>query len=409
MLKNCPNCGKEFDAKGPNTKFCCPKCQRDFKKKEKQAVQTVFEKVCPTCGKTFSTVRKNKVYCCEACRMESLIKQPRDVSCLNCGKVFQVGKGKQLFCCSDCQQIYQSKQKFKDVEGAIICKECGMMGDNLLKHIAAKHGSVEEYCKKHNCTRDSLISEKTHKKLSDKQIRLIAEGFQCFTSENNPSKSQDCKDGRNSPYSMNFRKYDGLTDEEKIQIIEELHNKRKQTANDRCNNWKRIDYYTSRGYSEEEAARLLAESQSTFSLEKCIEKYGEEEGKKRWIARQEKWLKNFHKNVYSKVSQDLFNKITIQLPDRDDIYYATNNNGEYTLRTKDKYYKLDFYVDGLKKAIEFDGDFWHDQSNPKIKARDEKKTNDIINSGLKLLRVKEGEYYKNPEKVISECLEFLSA
>ena len=69
--------------------------------------------------------------------------------CPNCGKEFEPKSSRTIFCCRDCYEIFESKQKFKDVEGAIVCKECGMMGHNLLKHIGTKHSSVEEYCQKH--------------------------------------------------------------------------------------------------------------------------------------------------------------------------------------------------------------------------------------------------------------------
>lgn len=55
------------------------------------------------------------------------------------------------------------------------------------------------------------------------------------------------------------------------------------------NNPLTIDYYTSRGFTEKEAKAKLKERQSTFSLEKCIERYGEEKGRKVFEARQEKW------------------------------------------------------------------------------------------------------------------------
>jgi hypothetical protein len=52
----------------------------------------------------------------------------------------------------------------------------------------------------------------------------------------------------------------------------------------------RLDYWINKGLTEDEAKIALKERQTTFSLEKCIEKYGEIEGIKRWKQRQEKWL-----------------------------------------------------------------------------------------------------------------------
>lgn len=51
----------------------------------------------------------------------------------------------------------------------------------------------------------------------------------------------------------------------------------------------KLSYYLSKGMSEEEAKDALKKRQTTFSLERCIEKYGEDEGRKRFEARQQKW------------------------------------------------------------------------------------------------------------------------
>jgi len=76
--------------------------------------------------------------------------------------------------------------------------------------------------------------------------------------------------------------------------------------------------------NEEEAKRLLSERQRTFTLEKCIEKYGAIKGRERWVRRQEQWIKNYRKKSYSFISQDLFWKIQdkLMLP-VDDIAFAT--------------------------------------------------------------------------------------
>jgi len=55
------------------------------------------------------------------------------------------------------------------------------------------------------------------------------------------------------------------------------------------------EYWMSRhNMTEEEAIRKISERQSTFSLEKCIEKHGEVEGTKIWQARQDKWQDNLN-------------------------------------------------------------------------------------------------------------------
>lgn len=56
----------------------------------------------------------------------------------------------------------------------------------------------------------------------------------------------------------------------------------------------RVDYYLNKGMSLEEAQRALTERQRTFSLEKCIKKYGKEEGLRRWKERQTRWLETLN-------------------------------------------------------------------------------------------------------------------
>ena len=51
-----------------------------------------------------------------------------------------------------------------------------------------------------------------------------------------------------------------------------------------------LQHWLNKGYSEEESKQLVSEHQVTFSLEICIKKYGEENGLKRWEERQNKWL-----------------------------------------------------------------------------------------------------------------------
>lgn len=54
----------------------------------------------------------------------------------------------------------------------------------------------------------------------------------------------------------------------------------------------KVETYTNQGYSLEESNVMVSKRQSTFSYEKCIEKYGLEEGVGVFEARQAKWLKS---------------------------------------------------------------------------------------------------------------------
>lgn len=53
-----------------------------------------------------------------------------------------------------------------------------------------------------------------------------------------------------------------------------------------------IEYWLAKGLTDQEARRALKERQSTFSIQKCIERHGEAEGTRIWKERQQKWQAN---------------------------------------------------------------------------------------------------------------------
>jgi hypothetical protein len=53
-----------------------------------------------------------------------------------------------------------------------------------------------------------------------------------------------------------------------------------------------IGYWIKKGYTQEEALLKRSSFQSTFSLNKCIEKLGKQQGTKIWETRQDKWQKS---------------------------------------------------------------------------------------------------------------------
>lgn len=69
------------------------------------------------------------------------------------------------------------------------------------------------------------------------------------------------------------------------QMYEES-NERNKASNYRC-----AVFWTNKGLTEQEAEEKISSLQRTFSLEQCIERLGEEQGRKRWLDRQAKWQK----------------------------------------------------------------------------------------------------------------------
>lgn len=63
-------------------------------------------------------------------------------------------------------------------------------------------------------------------------------------------------------------------------------------------------YWLKLGLSEEDATLKVSDRQKTFTLEKCIEKYGEKEGKLRYQNRQSKWIETLKsKNNYVEINK----------------------------------------------------------------------------------------------------------
>ena len=92
-------------------------------------------------------------------------------------------------------------------------------------------------------------------------------------------------------------------------------------------NTTQIGYWLKKGYTEEESKKKISNRQITFSLQLCIEKYGEVLGKEKWMDRQIKWIQNYKKNNFSKVSQDLFWSFYDKIKENE-IYFATLKNGK---------------------------------------------------------------------------------
>ena len=183
--------------------------------------------------------------------------------------------------------------------------------------------------------------------------------------------------------------------------------------------WVSEEYWINKGYSKEEAKKIVSEKQSTFSLEKCVEKYGEEEGRRKWVERQDKWNKNYKKTNFSKKSQDLFWSIVERFPLVKGLNpsFATYVNGikdesginnEVTIKTNRISVKPDFLVGN--KIIEFDGVYWHDhkrRNKPENKKREENRDFELKDSGYSILRISELDYDRNKQSTIERCIEFI--
>lgn len=108
-----------------------------------------------------------------------------------------------------------------------------------------------------------------------------------------------------SHWSLDFwlsRGYNEISAKEKISELQKNNSnkwaiKLKNNLEDYVSKFStRIEFWLDKGFSEEEAKIKLSERQSTFSLDKCISKLGESEGRIRWQERQELWQKTLQSN-----------------------------------------------------------------------------------------------------------------
>jgi hypothetical protein len=326
------------------------------------------------------------------------------------------------FCGKSCFKTHQAKLKSAAIlaanPAALQCRCCQLYVDKgLIKHLTKLHSmSIADY-KKSFGDDAPIVSPATSKKLSDN-----------IKGEKNVWFNHGDKLSR---FSKKHAHYDGLSEDEKRVAISAFVKGRDY---DPANASTRLEYYLAKGLNEDDAKAALTKRQTTFSLEKCIEKYGQAEGLKRWQDRQEKWQRNLLSKSHSEQERinnakmrksGMISKIARSLFQAIDIPGArwADSGGEVMIKKADKSYMVDYVLGN--KAIEFNGDFWH--ANPKKFAADdivkfgpnrtsvakeiwEKDAikNNIIKNNYSLLVVWESDYKKDPEGTIHTCRTFLT-
>lgn len=193
-----------------------------------------------------------------------------------------------------------------------------------------------------------------------------------------------------------------------------------------------VEYYIARGYLEEEAKKLVSEGQKYFSKDLCIKNYGEENGLKIWQDRQTRWQSTL--NAKSEKEKLRINKLKLfkggsiskgelQLFDELVKHGIDCRKQHAILKNSTQYYVYDIIY--KNKIIEYNGDYWH--ASPKkyketdiikfpnksipvneIWIKDKEKIKFAESQGYKVLVVWESNFRLNKEKVIKECIQFLT-
>ena len=196
-------------------------------------------------------------------------------SCKECNKSFLPKHYNAKFCSDSCVKLSQDRKvTIKRLERSFIrypdtadknsyvaCVYCGYRSSDISGHVQIHNTSAKDYIALYGCTKSEDVRESVR-------------------GDKNPAYQHG---GKYSPFSKKFIHF---TDDK---YIEDLVITATKTRMDNNNVSANVDYYLSRGYSEEESLQLLKTRQTTFSLRICIEKYGEIEGTAVWKDRQDRW------------------------------------------------------------------------------------------------------------------------
>jgi G:T-mismatch repair DNA endonuclease (very short patch repair protein) len=240
--------------------------------------------------------------------------------------------------------------------------------------------------------------------------------------ENNPNhKSKTTEQQRKeiSPFSEEFYKKRGLTEDDRKKFI------KKATENINYNT--RVEFYIKQGYSEEKAIEELKERQATGRLDKFIKRYGDIEGRKRWKEKQEKWKsKVFNEKTCisrgeSILSNDIIDDIVLENKNNDSLLFGKEEKFIYDKEFK-RAYKYDLTNENNKRIIEINGIYWHckpclyepiyvhkvkKMTAQEIWDYDKRKIQLANEKGFIVLTIWEDEIYENPNDVINRCINFI--
>jgi hypothetical protein len=361
---------------------------------------------------------------CEICKKEFLTECKTKKYCPKCEKKVKNERMKR-------RRYEHNNNKNKNKKEGIdyvVCQICGEKCARIYgQHLKSSHNMTSaEYKKmfpdvKMHSEKDKYnISKNSGKYMKeDKYRKMFSEMFKGENNPNHKSKTTEQHRKEISPFSKEFYKKRGLTEEDYKKFIKNVSENRKYTT--------QLDYWINKGYSENEAKVALSERQSTFTLKKCIEKYGEEDGLKKWKERQEKWkAKVFNKDTHIGRGESLLSEEIIK-----EILYYNKNNEKLLYGKCEKFiydsinkhaYKFDLTNENNKRIIEVNGIFWHckpDIYKPDYFHKVKKITaNDIWNydsrkketanaHGYDVLVIWEDDFYNNPEYIIKKCIDFI--
>jgi hypothetical protein len=314
-------------------------------------------------------------------------------------------------CCSErCRQILRSNKKLES-QDHISCPVC----KQKVKQITAQHASSHGYS-----TTTEMQEHLSMKTITCDSVKELVRG------ENNPGYKHG---GKFSKFSKNFvHGYDREWHEKWAKNHSEFRNENKELF------MSNIEYWQSQTTDQEAAEKLYKEFQIR-DLDYFVNKYGENEGKQRHQQKIERWLNTLDDKpleekmdinsrkvrkssaFYSKAEKELFDALKETLPELTDQFALPVDSTAYNKQA----YLYDMVY--ATKIIEYNGDFWHsnplifkedhkcpytDRTQKEIHNKDADKVRIAKNHGYEVKVVWEHDYKQDKDKVILECLNFLT-
>lgn len=362
------------------------------------------------------------------------------MKCKECSKEVK-GSG-VTYCSETCRKISKDRKKsvkneirsatLEGQEGIdfISCQWCGMRvkriyGIHMVNHHPGKSSAnyrAEFPNSPLTCSKDK---EKTsansglHMK-EDKYREMMRERVKGHNNPNHSSNTTAAVRKTRSPFSQEFVSY--RSSDDKREAVKKFV---KEALKDRLTETQ-YEYWVQKFNGNEELAKkAYTDRQRTFTIEKCVEKYGEERGIEIWKERQANWVNKLHINFekegdgrspQSKWAKDIIKKcceyLNIELPVK-----------EKWISSKNRDLRCSYDFTYKHKIIEFNGDFWHAHPNlfeadeiipvlgitaTEKRELDEKKKKLAEYYGYEVLVVWESEYHKDLVGTIQKCIKFLN-
>ena len=375
------------------------------------------------------------------------MRKEKEMTCVVCGKTFMALRKSAMFCSIECRNEYNYRKAREKRYGKYL--EDGVEGIDyiidLWNGLPTKRiygvwmkkmhptKTIEDYRKEFpdapiQCETDRIaLTEHSGEFMKEEKYRkMFSEKCKGEKNPNHRSRTTEAERKSRSPFCKEFYElHDGDKDEMMRRIIE----KREYNT--------RIEYYLKKGYDYNEAIEALKNRQATFTLDKCIKKYGEEEGRRIYNERQRKWSEKIEKQYkdgkfskspkhwksccFSKIEKCFITMLLNRLNcDWNDCRTYLNKQ----MSLYDNFHQRQYYYDFCygNKIIEFNGDYWH--CNPQffdkeyyhnllhcsaqdIWNKNKTKCDFAISNGYSILIVWENDFRKNPDAVIEKCMKYI--